>query len=90
MDDENLVTLITQRNRRIRSVLTMHVHFSADYFAARERFHVAARSIGAQQISYPLDWDNELSIDVAILGDESAKSAVVISSGLHGLSLIHI
>jgi hypothetical protein len=63
--------------------------FSPDYATARQRFRsqLAERGIACQ--SWALDCrgplGEELTIDAAILGDRAARSAVVISTGLHGV-----
>lgn len=61
--------------------------FSKTYEEARQRFRDAASAIGAQLLSYPVDVDasEDISIDVAICGQMDADSAVVVSSGCHGV-----
>ncbi len=63
--------------------------FPRDYVHARESFRSAARAAGARQFAVPTagrgPGGEELSIDVARLGDEAAPAAVVVSSGLHGV-----
>jgi len=68
--------------------------FSPDYFAARRRFRVAAQGCGLSLAAFPVSRANEfaggasgepLTIDVAITGDAQAESAIVITSGVHGV-----
>lgn len=61
--------------------------FSTSYTEARVRFREAAVESGAQLASYPVlaSSHEDLSIDVAVLGNRSSESAVVISSGCHGV-----
>jgi Protein of unknown function (DUF2817) len=60
-------------------------YFSISYQQARQRFRAAAERIGAKLYSYPCHCsDANLIMDVAIVG--AAKgSAILISSGLHGI-----
>jgi hypothetical protein len=64
-------------------------YFSPDYATARERFRAAARGIGARLQAIPTGEvgpeGQELTIDVAALGDERPGRLVVVSSGLHGV-----
>jgi hypothetical protein len=64
-------------------------YYSADYFAARRRFVAAARRLGWVHHSLPIDAPSPtgepLSIDVAVAGSRSPRSAVVVSSGVHGV-----
>jgi hypothetical protein len=61
-------------------------YFSTTYTEARHRFNEAATALGATVRSYKIDGesDEELAIDVAMLGGES-DPAVVVSSGVHGV-----
>jgi hypothetical protein len=63
--------------------------YSADYFAARKRFREACERGGWQQQSLPIDAPSPtgepLSIDVAVLGAARPESAIVVTSGLHGV-----
>ncbi len=63
--------------------------FSPDYFAARERFRKAAWSAGAELEAHSVSargpGDEELTLDVAILGPLEAPQTVVFSSGMHGV-----
>jgi hypothetical protein len=59
--------------------------FSPDYRAARARFRAGARVRGARLEAHPIDGDPDLTVDVAILGDEDPARLVVVSSGLHGV-----
>ena len=53
---------------------------------ARRRFTEAAKTVGGDVTSYEIDAESqdELAIDVAVIGAEDAQ-AVVISSGVHGV-----
>ena len=48
-------------------------YFSETYEEARQRFREAAAAVGAELLSYPINLAprDDLSIDVAILGDRS-------------------
>lgn len=61
-------------------------HFSTTYAEARDRFRDAASAVGATISSYRIDAQDqdELAIDVAIVGADSAPT-VVTSSGVHGV-----
>jgi hypothetical protein len=68
--------------------------FSPDYFAARARFRAAAQACDLSLASFPvvratelagMASDELLTIDVAIAGEAQAESALVISSGVHGV-----
>ena len=64
-------------------------YFSADYFAAKTRFVASAARLRlphhALQIHAPSPNGEPLTIDVAIAGPEKPKTAVVLSSGVHGV-----
>ena len=59
------------------------------YAAARDRFEEAARYAGARLEKVSIDSrgpsGDELSIDLALVGDPAARSTVVVTSGLHGV-----
>ena len=61
-------------------------HFSRRYAEARRRFADAAVTAGADLASYRVgaESEDELAIDVAVVGADSAP-AVVVSSGVHGV-----
>ena len=63
-----------------------HPFFSRTYADARRRFMDAAAKVGAELTSYEIDAesDEQLSIDVAVLGGDQ-DSAIVVSSGVHGV-----
>lgn len=65
----------------------MNEVFSANYKEARQRFRAAAAAIGAESVAITLEPDGtrDLSVDVAIFGNRSANSAIVVSSGCHGV-----
>ena len=60
--------------------------FSESYTEARERFLAAAAKLAAGIYSFPVvaDSDDELFIDVAIVGDEQSPT-VITSSAVHGV-----
>lgn len=63
--------------------------YSGDYFEARERFRDAARQTGATLHSHAIAAEGpnreRLYLDAAVLGPADATSALVLSSGLHGV-----
>lgn len=63
--------------------------FSDDYSAARTGFRAAASAAGARLSSLAIDaqgpGSEPLSIDIAWLGDGSAKKVLIHCSGLHGV-----
>jgi Protein of unknown function (DUF2817) len=59
--------------------------FSPDYRTARARFRSAATARGFRLETHPIDEADDLTIDVAIVGDENLSRLVVVSSGLHGV-----
>lgn len=63
--------------------------FSGDYDTARRKFREAAREAQATLQKYPLDVagseGQELTIDVATIGEPNDGSVLVISSGTHGV-----
>lgn len=63
--------------------------YSADYFAARQRFSAAAREHGfalrSLEIEAKSPTGERLTIDVAVAGEADPRSALVISSGIHGV-----
>lgn len=64
-------------------------YFSSTYQTARSRFRQAIEAAGWLLESHPIDFPapdgSELTIDVAIGGNENAPRTVIISSGLHGV-----
>jgi len=64
-------------------------YFSADYFLAKERFLAACARLGAEHHSLPIDAPSPtsapLTIDVAVIGPENPQTALVASSGVHGV-----
>jgi hypothetical protein len=64
-------------------------YFSPDYFTARSRFLSAAKRLGLAHHSLPIDAPSPnsepLTINVAIAGDPQPTSALVVSSGVHGV-----
>ena len=69
--------------------MSNHQAFSDTYFVARQRFREAALRRGARLQSFSIATTGpsgeELTIDVARIGDEQARSVVVTTSGLHGI-----
>lgn len=67
----------------------MHYDFPNDYPTARRQFRTLAADRGARLEAFAIARvgpDGEPStIDVALLGDERPASAIVVSSGLHGV-----
>lgn len=63
--------------------------FSPDYTAARARFRSSAIALGcrleAHKIGHLGPDGEELTIELAMIGDASPERAVVVSSGLHGI-----
>ncbi len=59
--------------------------FSPDYPTARARFRSAAQARGFRLETHPIGEDEDLTIDVAIGGEEHPGRLVVVSSGLHGV-----
>ena len=63
--------------------------FSPDYAAARARFRARAAERGFRLEAHPIGRSGpageDLTIDVAVLGDDRPERAVVVSSGLHGV-----
>jgi hypothetical protein len=63
--------------------------FSPDYFAARDRFRRAADRLGWEMESHPIEArgfaGEELTVDVAVAGDEPESGTLIVSSGLHGV-----
>jgi predicted deacylase len=64
-------------------------YFSADYFTSRERFLAAATRFAYEQhpltINAPSPRDEPLTIDVAVGGAKNPRTALVLSSGVHGV-----
>lgn len=64
-------------------------HFSPDYATARARFRSAAQAVGAMRHTLMLDArgpvGEELTIDIAWLGDTEAQRILLHTSGLHGV-----
>lgn len=63
--------------------------FCSDYATARNRFCSSALALGCRLEAYSIDQTGpdgeDLTIDVAILGNPQAQKIVVVSSGLHGV-----
>jgi predicted deacylase len=64
-------------------------YFSADYFTARRRFVNACERLGFDRHSLVIDASSPtaepLTIDVAVAGANKPASALVVSSGVHGV-----
>ena len=64
-------------------------YYSADYFAARERFLAACAQLGLEHhaltVHAPSPRPEPLTIDVAIAGATKPSTAIVLSSGVHGV-----
>jgi hypothetical protein len=61
--------------------------FSASYLEAKTRFREALIRAGGELRAYPIDLGTgeDLTIDVGLLGPAGSVSAVVVSSGCHGV-----
>ena len=63
--------------------------FSLSYQIARNRFREAASALDARPEEFAIDskgpGEEDLTIDVAHVGEARPGSAVVVSSGLHGI-----
>lgn len=63
--------------------------YSADYFAARERFLAASARLGLEQHALPIHApsprEEPLTIDIAIAGATKPRTALVLTSGVHGV-----
>src|SRR3954453_17852837 len=78
------------RTARIRQELNEGTsYYSADYFVARRRFLAASTRLGLEhhslQIDAPSPKSEPLTIDITIVGDPKPTSALVLSSGVHGV-----
>ncbi len=64
-------------------------YYSADYFSARRRFLDASTQLGLEhhslQIEAPSPNSEPLSIDITIVGAAKPRSALILSSGVHGV-----
>lgn len=61
------------------------IMFSNSYDQARACFLQAAKAVGAQLQTESVVTDDDLTVDVALLGDRDSKRAIVLTSGLHGV-----
>ncbi|MBW4562078.1 MAG: M14 family metallopeptidase [Mojavia pulchra JT2-VF2] len=63
--------------------------FCPNYTTARHRFRTSALALGCRLEAYPIEQTGpngeDLTIDVAILGNPHLQKVVVVSSGLHGV-----
>jgi hypothetical protein len=59
--------------------------FSSDYRSARDRFRSASIARSFRLETHPIDEAADLTVDVAIAGDDPPNRLVVVSSGLHGV-----
>jgi hypothetical protein len=75
---------------QMEAAMSVAEYFSADYASARERFRAAAARAAAAMTSYTLP-DRKgpngeaLTMDVARLGGEEARSALLVIAGTHGV-----
>ncbi len=60
-------------------------YFSAGYREARARFRQRGQQAGAALSSCAIQSEEELTIDVAIIGPADSDRVVVLSSGIHGV-----
>ena len=69
--------------------MNFETYFSPDYATARERFRAAARAAGAELDVLALEargpGDEQLTIDIARLGEREPRRVLLHSSGLHGV-----
>lgn len=68
---------------------TLNDLYSPTYRIARDRFLQAASTLDARMEAYRIDGrgpdGEDLTVDVAILGNSASRRAVVVYSGLHGI-----
>src|SRR5262245_27976012 len=80
---DSLMTPIRQKLHEATS------YYSADYFEARQRFLAASARPGlehhALQIPAPSPNSEALTIDITTSGDAKPTSALILSSGVHGV-----
>ena len=84
------VTNVKPRMARLKDELrTAASYYSTDYFTARERFLKASAKLGlahhALAIQAPSPRQEPLTIDITVAGAEKPTSAIVLSSGVHGV-----
>jgi hypothetical protein len=64
-------------------------YYSHDYFSARERFLTASTRLGLEHHSLPIHAPSPnsepLTIDITVAGAAKPKTALVLSSGVHGV-----
>ncbi len=82
-------------NRRTRSTPTspdirrLTAYFSPDYFTAKLRFLEASDRLSLQQhtllVDAPSPTGEPLTIDIAVAGSPQPQTALVVSSGVHGV-----
>src|SRR5438105_15401901 len=64
-------------------------YYSADYFSARQRFLAASMRLGLEHHSLPIHAPSPssepLMIDITVAGAEKPTSAIILSSGVHGV-----
>ena len=81
-----LIKFVRHKQSGVRSAVD---YYSPDYFAAKTRFVAACDRLGLKRHSLPIEApspNNEpLTIDVAVAGDPRPTSALVVSSGVHGV-----
>jgi Protein of unknown function (DUF2817) len=69
--------------------MNLSQYFSPDYHTARRRFVSACQRLGAEHRAIPIRAPSPtavpLTIDIGVLGSEHPSSALVLSSGLHGV-----
>jgi predicted deacylase len=72
-----------------RELLEAVSYYSADYFAAKHRFLAASVDLHlehhALQIHAPSPNSEPLTIDISVAGASRPKTAIVLSSGVHGV-----
>lgn len=70
-------------------LLAAAAHFSSDYFSARQRLLAACAQLGSDHhalaIHAPSPRPEPLTIDISVIGSPKPTSALVLSSGVHGV-----
>jgi predicted deacylase len=81
---------IVSRSAHLRAeLLEATSYYSADYFSAKQRFLTASTRLGLEhstlQIHAPSPNPDPLTIDIAVAGAAKPASALILSSGVHGV-----
>src|SRR5262249_49770953 len=89
----NLDDTIANRGSHVaelrRELLEATGYYSPDYFAARQRFLEVGNRLGLEQYALPIHAQSPnsepLTIDITVAGASKPASAIVVSSGVHGV-----